>query len=147
MDEVVYGALAIPYRIRDGGKLEFLLLKHQSGVWTFPGGAKDEEDQTLEDCLVRELKEEIGLNVKKGDLKATGLVNKFTYGLEKASRNGKKGETHFWLLELNGDEELSSWDKIVDHGWFTKEKIVELLPFRDEKERFWEAIKDFDFLN
>ena len=143
MDKVVYGALAIPYRKR-GGVLEFLLLKHESGMWTFPGGAKDEEDEALEDCLIRELREEIGLKITKGDLKYTGLVNKFTYGPEKPVRNGMKGETHFWLLELNGDEKLSSWDKIVDHGWFTKEKIVELLPFPDEKKRFLEATKSID---
>jgi len=52
-DKVVYGALAIPYRKRDGN-YEFLLLKHKGGMWTFPGGGQDEEDATLEDCLILE---------------------------------------------------------------------------------------------
>jgi 8-oxo-dGTP pyrophosphatase MutT (NUDIX family) len=140
MTDIVYGALAIPYRVA-GGKIEFLLLKHQSGMWTFPGGGKDPDDMSLEDCLIRELAEEIGLTIKKDRLVPTGLVNRFTYGPEKPSRNGMKGETHFWLLKLNGNEEFSSWDKIIDHGWFSSDEIIERLAFPDEKSAFQSAIK------
>jgi len=110
-------------------------------MWTFPGGGKDDTDQTLEDCLVREIREEIGLQIDKNTLIPTGLVNKFTYGSEKQSREGMKGETHFWLLPLIGDEELSGWDKIVDHGWFEPEKIVDLLALEDMRQRFLEATR------
>lgn len=139
-ENIVFGALSIPYKVVSGG-YEFLLLKHQSGMWTFPGGGKDEEDKTLEDCLIRELKEEIGLEFGKDKLEVTGLVNKFTYGPEKPARNGMKGETHFWLLKMTGNELLGSWDKIVDYGWFNSDKIIELLPFPDERKIFLEAIK------
>lgn len=139
-ENIVFGALAIPYKMDSDG-YKFLLLKHQSGVWTFPGGGKDEADKTLEDCLIRELKEEIGLEIAKDKLEVTGLVNKFTYGPEKPARNGMKGETHFWLLKMTGNELLGSWDKIVDHGWFNSNKIIDLLPFPDERSIFLEAIK------
>ncbi len=138
---IVYGALAIPYRFDSDG-YKFLLLKHQSGMWTFPGGGKDEEDLTLEDCLIRELREEIGLDIEKNRLEPTGLDNKFTYGPEKPARNGMRGETHFWLLKMTGDEELGSWDKISDHGWFELNRVVELLSFPDEKRTFLEATKN-----
>lgn len=142
----VLASLAIPYKIDSGG-FKYLLLKHERGIWTFPGGKKDESDDSLEDCLVRELREEIGLSIDKKTMEPTGLVNKFTYGPENPTREGKIGITHFWLLKMTGDEVLSSWDKIVDHGWFASDKIVELLPFPGERRIFLEATKKLNFVN
>ena len=50
--------------IKRGGR--FLIAKRSSGpragLWEFPGG-KQEEDESLEACLVREIREELGLEI------------------------------------------------------------------------------------
>ena len=53
-----------------GGKLLITLRHadaHLGGLWEFPGG-KREPDETFEECLARELREELGIEVTVGKI-------------------------------------------------------------------------------
>jgi 8-oxo-dGTP diphosphatase len=54
---------------RDGKLLitQRLANSHLGGLWEFPGG-KREADETFEECLAREIREELGIEISVGEL-------------------------------------------------------------------------------
>ena len=62
-------------------KDDFFLVANRSfeanspGIWEFPGG-KVEENETFTSALIREIKEELSLNIKVGNMIATIDLNK-----------------------------------------------------------------------
>ena len=64
---------------------------HLAGRWEFPGG-KCEPGETLEECLRREMLEELGVNVHVG---AEILVTRYAYP-------GRAVELHFFRCDLQG---------------------------------------------
>lgn len=53
--------------VEDGRILLAKQVLRERSHWTLPGG-QQEFDETLEECLVREIREETGLEVRRGDL-------------------------------------------------------------------------------
>jgi mutator protein MutT len=64
LEEIPFIVVAAAIIYREGKILitKRKLEAHQGGLWEFPGG-KQEESETLEQCLKRELKEEIDIEV------------------------------------------------------------------------------------
>ena len=85
---------------------------HLEGLWEFPGG-KIEEGESKEDCLQREILEELGLTIK---VKAPFMSVEHSYG-EKNIR------LHSFLCDsVSGDAALNDHDEIA---WITASEFEE----------------------
>lgn len=87
--------------------------KHLAGFWEFPGG-KIEENETPEQCLLRELKEEFDIVAEIGDYIG---ISEYNYG-----------EKHIQLFaylakHISGDFKLNDHDNIV---WIRHNQFNEL---------------------
>ncbi len=98
-----------------------ILLTHESntGVYMTPGGGL-ERGETLEECCVRELKEETGFVVKPIERFVT--VNEYCLGTLYVS--------NYFICEIKGDCEQSLTDIEIEHGahpqWLSLDEAIEI---------------------
>ncbi len=96
----------------------FLLTKRPAkgllgGMWEFPGG-KQETGETLEECICREIREELGITIR--------AVRPF--GVYKHAYTHFKVTLHAFCCEqLEGDPQPLAADEL---GWFTREEMQDL---------------------
>lgn len=107
----------------------------QAGLWEFPGG-KVEQDELVEDCLRREILEELNVSIR---IVLSMSPSDFSYSQEKTIR----------LLPF-----LCTWEsgmfRLLEHEeicWLAKEELFSLhwapadLPIVKELDRFWNPIR------
>jgi 8-oxo-dGTP diphosphatase len=96
-----------------------LLIKRASepfkGQWAIPGG-RIEEDETAEDCLRREMKEETGLGVIS--IKLTGLYTD-------PNRDPRKVIAACYLVKKTGGT-LQAGDDAGEAAWFALDELPPL---------------------
>ena len=80
-------------------------------LWGYPGGHV-EAGESLEDALLRELKEETGLEL----VEATPLH---------INRKGNNFEHHAFLCEVKGEVSLQHAE-LIGYGWFSKADIASM---------------------
>lgn len=84
---------------------------HLGGLWEFPGG-KRERNETFEECLRRELKEELGIEVVVGD-----LVESITHDYSE-----KTVHLRFFRCTLRWDEPRALGCPAL--AWIKREELV-----------------------
>ena len=87
---------------------------HLEGVWEFPGG-KCEAGETLLECLVRELREELGVEARVGD-ELLATTHRYP---------DRTVELHFLDCQLLGDPMPQVGQQMA---WVTREELA-TLPF------------------
>ena len=118
---------AVVFRI-NGSRVEYLLLKYVKGHWGFVKG-HIEKGESEEDTLLREAKEETGLNLK-GIIK--GFKEKINYSYEYQEEIFSK-DVIYYLVKSGGEEVLVSKEHI-SYDWLPYEEAIEKLSFDNTKE-------------
>jgi molecular chaperone GrpE len=113
--------------LREDGKI--LLLKRSRkilnpGKWDLPGGTL-EKGETLKEALLREIKEETGLEVEVGEIIGTAEFSKESNNFSEEKRGLR------YLAYCSGDEEVKLSKEHQDFEWFTIDEALEKLSKKD----------------
>lgn len=103
-------------------KDKFLLIKRNKepylGMWCLPGG-KIEYGETIEEAIIREIKEESGLDIKFIALR--GVVEEILY-----NRKSKIGHFMIWVCETKAKKDTAKTKNEGEARWFTKEELPKI---------------------
>lgn len=97
---------------------QFLLTKRPAkgllgGLWEFPGG-KQEAGETLEECIQREIREELGIDIRVGE----------PFGIYKHAYTHFKVTLHAFICHHTaGEPQPLASDEL---GWFTRDALQSL---------------------
>ena len=112
--------------LKHGNKI--LLISNSYDIyskWNIPGGGYNNKKETKEKACVREIREELGINIQ---------LNKLTHiGEYYSEAEYKKDHVNIYLYELSLDFNLSQIKtnyEIKSFIFFTKEEIVNLQVFK-----------------
>jgi 8-oxo-dGTP pyrophosphatase MutT (NUDIX family) len=117
-----------------------LIHNKKSGNITLPAGGR-ENNETPEETLQREIKEETGLSKKDYKIIRTPIVHEFIYNSKKKERTGQKSRQLVYLVETSKTDLHPEDSDSEILGWFPENEILQKLTFSDSKELFVKAIK------
>ena len=120
---------------------EILLVKHRDHkAWGFPGG-QVENGENLIDAVIREIKEESGINASVARLIVVSSNTASYEGTNGYETIPTKVMFDFACKYVDGD--LSSSDETVESKWVKKEEVLNYMTAPAYRERF-QAYLDFD---
>ncbi|MCX6721146.1 MAG: NUDIX domain-containing protein [Candidatus Staskawiczbacteria bacterium] len=88
---------------------------YMDGNYSLPAGHVD-KGETFAQCMIREVKEEIGINVKPEDSKTAHLMHRFS-GAEWGDE-GYRIDVFFTADKWQGNPEIKEPDKCDELSWF-----------------------------
>jgi hydrolase, NUDIX family len=109
---------------------KILLLKrintgYEDGKFCFPGGHV-EKGEPIHEAMIREAKEEIGVDINKNDLKLVHICNRKV-------KDDAYVDFIFECLKWKGKEKVAEYDKASEIQWIDEKDIPDnIIPFMDE---------------
>jgi putative (di)nucleoside polyphosphate hydrolase len=125
------------------------LVTYNPNEWNFPGGGR-EKDETAENALCRELKEE--LNIDKEDLEILGMSKqpiKYDFPRAMIENNIKHGRKYKgqikeqFIVRFHGDKIKIQEEEIVKYKWVSFGELQKYLIFKNQYETSKDAIEEF----
>jgi len=103
--------------VRDGEVV--LVHRPKYDDWSFPKG-KAEEDESDEDCALREVREETGLRCRLADeLPSTEYIDS----------RGRPKRVRWWRMEPVGDDGFTPNDEVDEVRWVAPDEASSLLSY------------------
>ncbi|HVE81090.1 MAG TPA: NUDIX domain-containing protein [Candidatus Dormibacteraeota bacterium] len=129
-----YTAGGMVFRHSQSGKdIDILMIQDRLGRWTIPKGHV-EAGENLQQTALREVSEETGLK----ELAIRDKLDKIHFFYRREGRLIFM-TTHVFLIEALGDTNalvLENSEGIVDVKWFSREKALELIEYKDTEHLF-----------
>lgn len=122
IDEVVVRTKALIINSKDE-----ITLGYSHKTYQFPGGHL-EEGETLTECLLREIKEETGIEIKNAEIKPFEKITHYTKNYHGSGKN-RQNEIYYFVIKTDDvfDMNNSSLDEWEKEGNFT----VKTIPVKD----------------
>lgn len=99
-------------------------LKLFGGKWGFVGGSIDESDKSSKDALIREIKEETGIELSFNEKNSIKPFDKQEH-LSGPNDNIVVSDTEYFIVELETKPEIKLSREHSRYKWFDKESIKE----------------------
>lgn len=100
-----------------------ITLGYSHKTYQFPGGHL-EEGETLNECLLREIKEETGIEIKNAEIKPFEKIAYYNKNYHNSGKN-RKNEIYYFIIKTDDkfDMENSQLDEWEQEGNFTVKTI------------------------
>lgn len=104
--------------VRNGDRIALVKRGKQPnyGLWVIPGGGLKPTDASLRDCARREIREEIGIEIRLGE----------PIGIYKLKDSVNAREIHYYWADY-GSGELRAGDDALEARWCTREEVQSMI--------------------